>query len=80
MVVEGSQVGWGASGRNGGQIVNGLNASLATIERRYGSQTASFVGGLVQEGARIIYDWSTATRSTAISVAATSMPPIPPST
>jgi gamma-glutamylputrescine oxidase len=57
VVVEGAQVGWGASGRNGGQIVNGLNASLATIERRYGSQTAAFVGGLVQEGARIIYDW-----------------------
>lgn len=30
VVVEGAQVGWGASGRNGGQIVNGLNASLAT--------------------------------------------------
>ena len=26
-IIEGAQVGWGASGRNGGQIVNGLNAS-----------------------------------------------------
>ncbi len=57
VVVEGAQVGWGASGRNGGQIVNGLNASLATIERRYGSTTADFVGGLLQEGAGIIYGW-----------------------
>jgi len=57
VVVEGAQVGWGASGRNGGQIVNGLNASLATIERRYGNATAAFVGGLLQEGARIIYGW-----------------------
>ena len=57
VVVEGAQVGWGASGRNGGQIVNGLNASLATIERRYGAKAASFVGGLLQEGAGIIYDW-----------------------
>jgi gamma-glutamylputrescine oxidase len=57
VIVEGAAVGWGASGRNGGQIVNGINASLATIERRYGPGIASFVGGLVQEGARIIYDW-----------------------
>ncbi|MGA7116688.1 MAG: FAD-dependent oxidoreductase, partial [Hyphomicrobium sp.] len=33
-IIEGALVGWGASGRNGGQIVNGLNASLGTIERR----------------------------------------------
>ena len=57
VVVEGAGVGWGASGRNGGQIVNGLNASLGTITRRYGQQTADFVGGLLQEGAGIIYDW-----------------------
>ena len=56
VVVEGAEVGWGASGRNGGQVVNGLNASLGTIERRYGQQTANFVGGLLQEGAGIIYD------------------------
>lgn len=55
-LVEGAQVGWGASGRNGGQIVNGLNAGLDAIERRYGSDTAAFVGKLVQEGAGIIYD------------------------
>jgi gamma-glutamylputrescine oxidase len=57
VVVEGAAVGWGASGRNGGQVVNGLNASLDTITRRYGQQTANFVGGLLQEGAGIIYDW-----------------------
>lgn len=57
VVVEGATVGWGASGRNGGQVVNGLNASLDTITRRYGEQTANFVGGLLQEGAGILYDW-----------------------
>lgn len=57
VIVEAAEVGWGASGRNGGQVVNGLNASLETIERRYGTGTANFVGGLVQEGAGIIYDW-----------------------
>ena len=53
-IVEGAQVGWGASGRNGGQIVNGLNASLQTIKKRYGADTANFVAGLVQEGGEII--------------------------
>lgn len=53
-VVEGARIGWGASGRNGGQIVNGLNASLQTIQRRYGTDTARFVAGLVMEGGDII--------------------------
>lgn len=53
-VIEGAGVGWGASGRNGGQIVNGLNASLDTIKRRYGDQAGAFVGSLVQEGGKII--------------------------
>ncbi|GLQ57976.1 NAD(P)/FAD-dependent oxidoreductase [Devosia nitrariae] len=57
VVVEGAAVGWGASGRNGGQIVNGLNASLETITRRYGQKAGDFIGGLLQEGAGIIYDW-----------------------
>lgn len=53
-ILEGARVGWGASGRNGGQIVNGLNASLQTIQNRYGQDTATFVAGLVQEGGEII--------------------------
>ncbi len=53
-ILEGARVGWGASGRNGGQIVNGLNASLQTIKGRYGQDTATFVASLVQEGGEII--------------------------
>ncbi len=53
-LLEAARIGWGASGRNGGQIVNGLNASLSTIEKRYGNSTAEFVGSLVQEGASVI--------------------------
>lgn len=53
-IIEAARVGWGASGRNGGQIVNGLNASLQTIRKRYGADTATFVAGLVQEGGEII--------------------------
>ncbi len=54
-LVEGARIGWGASGRNGGQIVNGLNAGLDTIGNRYGPATQAFVGGLLQEGAETIY-------------------------
>lgn len=54
VLIEGSKVGWGASGRNGGQIVNGLNASLDKIKRLYGTETQAFVGGLVTEGGKII--------------------------
>jgi gamma-glutamylputrescine oxidase len=53
-IVEGARVGWGASGRNGGQIVNGLNASLQTIENRYGAEIGAFVGTILQEGGEII--------------------------
>lgn len=53
-LLEGARVGWGASGRNGGQLIHGLNASLETVGKRYGQETANFIGGLVQEGAGVI--------------------------
>ncbi|MGP4952265.1 NAD(P)/FAD-dependent oxidoreductase [Psychrobacter sp. T6-1] len=54
VVLEGAQIGWGASGRNGGQIVNGLNASLEKIKKSYGQENADFVGKLVTRGGKII--------------------------
>src|SRR5690606_9273770 len=54
VLLEGARIGWGASGRNGGQIVNGLNAGLETIERRYGRATADFIATVVQEGGAIL--------------------------
>lgn len=54
VVLEAEKVGWGASGRNGGQIVNGLNASLETITRRYGQGAGDFVATVVQEGGQIV--------------------------
>ncbi len=53
-LLEGAQVGWGASGRNGGQLVHGLNAGLDTIEKRYGKENANFIGSQVTKGANII--------------------------
>lgn len=54
VILEGAQIGWGASGRNGGQIVNGLNASLQKIKKSYGQDNADFVGKLVTRGGKII--------------------------
>ncbi len=53
-LIEGARIGWGASGRNGGQIVNGLNASLKTIEGRYGQEKVKYIGKMVREGSAII--------------------------
>lgn len=50
VVLEARRVGWGASGRNGGQIVNGLSADLELIERRCGALGVE----LVREGAALI--------------------------
>ncbi|MEM8788349.1 MAG: FAD-binding oxidoreductase [Pseudomonadota bacterium] len=55
-VLEAHKVGWGASGRNGGQIVNGLNAGLAKIGDLHGRDIQDFVGRLLTEGAGIIRD------------------------
>jgi len=56
VVLEGARVGWGASGRNGGQIVNGYSRGLDVIERRYGRQAAAGLGGMALEGGQIIRD------------------------
>lgn len=54
VLLEARRVGWGASGRNGGQIINGLNAGLDKIEARYGRKVADFIGTMLQEGGRLI--------------------------
>lgn len=54
VVLEAAKVGWGASGRNGGQIVNGYSRDLQNIERRYGKDAAEALGAMSLEGANII--------------------------
>jgi gamma-glutamylputrescine oxidase len=56
VVVEAERVGWGASGRNGGQIVNGYSRELDVIERRYGRVAARELGRMSLEGGHIIRD------------------------
>ena len=56
VVLEAARVGWGASGRNGGQIVNGYSRGLDVIERRYGPEVARRLGEMALEGGQIIRD------------------------
>lgn len=53
-ILEAVQVGFGASGRNGGQIVNSYSRDLDVIERNVGPQQARLIGEMAFEGARII--------------------------
>lgn len=54
VVLEAARIGWGASGRNGGQLINGYSRDLDTIARRYGSDAADALGAMTFEGADII--------------------------
>ncbi|HEY9012905.1 MAG TPA: FAD-binding oxidoreductase, partial [Devosia sp.] len=54
VVVEAERIGFGASGRNGGQIVNGYSRDLQVIEKRYGSDKARALGVMSLEGGNII--------------------------
>ena len=54
VVLEAAQVGWGASGRNGRQIVHSFSRDLDVIEAAYGRETAEPLGRMMFEGAAII--------------------------
>jgi len=54
VVLEAAKVGWGASGRNGGQIVNGYSRDLETIRNRYGKDAERALGDMSLEGGAII--------------------------
>jgi gamma-glutamylputrescine oxidase len=54
VVLEQARVGWGASGRNGGQIVHSFSRDIDVIERSYGLAVAKPLADMMFEGARII--------------------------
>jgi len=53
-ILEAARVGFGASGRNGGQIVNSYSRDIDVIERNVGPDQAKLLGEMAFEGARII--------------------------
>lgn len=54
VVLEAAKVGFGASGRNGGQIVNSYSRDIDTVERSAGPDAARLIGAMAFEGGRII--------------------------
>lgn len=54
VVLEAAKVGFGASGRNGGQIVNSYSRDIDTVERSTTPEAARLIGAMAFEGARII--------------------------
>ena len=50
LVIEARQAGWGASGRNGGQVCSGYNKSQRWLEKRLGADTARALWGLCEAG------------------------------
>ncbi|GHA06606.1 NAD(P)/FAD-dependent oxidoreductase [Oceanisphaera arctica] len=54
VLLEASRIGFGASGRNGGQIVNSYSRDIGVIESRYGQDTARMLGSMMFEGGDII--------------------------
>ncbi|WP_374487834.1 NAD(P)/FAD-dependent oxidoreductase [Zoogloea sp.] len=54
VVLEAARVGWGASGRNGGQLVHSYSRDMDVIEARHGQDAARALGRMAFEGAEII--------------------------
>ena len=54
-VVEANRIGWGASGRNGGQLINGISG-LGRIERKHGPGVADMLWDLSWRGHEIIHE------------------------
>ncbi len=54
-LIEANRVGWGASGRNGGQLINGISG-LEKIRKKHGDCTADMLWDLKWRGNDIVYD------------------------
>lgn len=54
VVLEASRIGFGASGRNGGQIVNSYSRDIDFIETHYGAEVGRQMGQMAFEGGRIL--------------------------
>ena len=54
-VVEANRVGWGATGRNGGQLIAGISGE-AKLERKYGESVADMLWNLRWRGNDIVLD------------------------
>ncbi|WP_417450228.1 NAD(P)/FAD-dependent oxidoreductase [Kordiimonas sp.] len=56
VILDAAKVGWGASGRNGGQIINGFSREIDYIEDTVGHDGAMALAALALEGGNVIRD------------------------
>ena len=54
VVLEAARVGWGASGRNGGQIVHSYSRDVDVVEARFGAAVARPLAAMAFEGAQVL--------------------------
>ena len=54
VVLEAVKVGFGASGRNGGQLVNSYSRDIDTVAQQVDAKAAKLIGDMAFEGNRII--------------------------
>ena len=54
-LVEANRVGWGASGRNGGQLINGISG-LGKVQKKHGDGVADMLWDLRWRGNDIVHD------------------------
>lgn len=57
ILLEGSKVGWGASGRNGGQAIIGYNNGIGALEQRFGLEDTRKYLEFALEGCQIIREF-----------------------
>lgn len=57
VLLEQARIGWGASGRNGGQIVHSYSRDIDVIQARHGAAAAEPLGRMMFEGAAVIRDY-----------------------
>jgi glycine/D-amino acid oxidase-like deaminating enzyme len=55
-LVEANRIGWGASGRNGGQLINGISG-LSKVQKKHGDGIADMLWDLRWRGNDIVHDW-----------------------
>src|SRR5580693_8187332 len=56
ILLEAEQIGWGASGRSGAQVLPGVAASQDKLERLIGASAARTVWDVSVEGVRLVHD------------------------
>jgi gamma-glutamylputrescine oxidase len=56
VVLEGMQVGWGASGRNGGQALNGLACDMSVVRGQLGETAARAIWDMTVEAVQLIHE------------------------